>query len=203
MPTPPGYAAYSVRLKHAAVSRPAAVTGAVKLDTVQPNAVHTALATIFTGAGSDFCELMDFDVTIGPVKVWVGQDGGEDLVYESTQTRTGGVAITGLPSNCAALVHKQTARGGRRGRGRMFIPWILKETEVDEAGLILSTFVTQLQAEMTDFLADFQTQGCPMALLHQPSAPGTEHPSTPGAPNLVTSLRVDPLISTQRRRLGR
>lgn len=203
MAVPPGYAAFNVRLKHATVSRPAYVTGGIQITGGANAAALSALGAIYCGAGSDFAELMDFDVTIGPVTMYVGQDGAPPLVLTGNTTRNGGVAITGLPSNCAVLVHKRSSRGGRRGRGRFFIPWTVGEGNVDEAGTITPATVTQLQGEMTDLLADHVASSIPMVILHEPSEPGTAHPTAPGTPDVVNTLVVDPLISTQRRRLGR
>jgi hypothetical protein len=203
MTIPPGYAGFTVRLSHASVSRPAYITGGVEIVTPPVTSVAVVLETIFAGAGSDFAELMDFDVTIGPVTAYIGQDGGESIVQSGTLTRNGGVATTSLPGNCAVLVHKRTARGGRRGRGRWFIPWTIGESNVDEAGKITPANVTQLQTEMTALLGDFDSIGLPLVVLHEPSAPDAENPTTAGLPNRVTQLVVDPLIATQRRRLGR
>jgi len=85
----------------------------------------------------------------------------------------------------------------------MFLPWAMDEGSVDEAGIITPAAVTPIQTAMNLFRTNLSSGGNPMVLLHEPSAPGTAHPSTPGAPNVVTSMIVDPLISTQRRRLGR
>jgi len=200
---PPGFAAFNVRIKHAAVSRPAYITGGVRIDTPPVTNVAVVLGGIYAGSGSDFCELMDFDCTVGPVTAYVGQDGGSPLVFVDTRTRLGGVSITAPPGNCAVLIHKRSTRGGRRGRGRWFVPWTVGEANVDEAGAITASTVTQLQGEYTSLLAAHNTVGLPLVLLHDESEPTAAHPSPPGLPNEVVQLVVDPLISTQRRRLGR
>ena len=55
----------------------------------------------------------------------------------------------------------------------------------------------QLQTLANSFLAALTSGGVPMVILHNPGK------TVPGAPNTVTSLSVDRLIATQRRRLGR
>jgi hypothetical protein len=95
------------------------------------------------------------------------------------------------------LVHKGTARGGRRGRGRLFIPWCLNNSDIGEDGLIGTTSMSSRQSAMNVFLAKLATESVPMVLLHDQGL------TAPGSPDAVTYLNVDKLISTQRRRLGR
>jgi hypothetical protein len=85
----------------------------------------------------------------------------------------------------------------------MFLPWSLINTDIGEGGLVAGARLTTLQTAANKFLSELAVQSVPMVLLPRPSAPGTEHPTPPGAPSPVTSLVVDKLISTQRRRLGR
>lgn len=68
-----------------------------------------------------------------------------DEVFDATAAGVGGQAPTTLPSFCAMQVDVKTGGGGRRNRGRMFLPPPL------EAG----TSVGALDASALDLLTDF------------------------------------------------
>lgn len=111
--------------------------------------------------------------------------------FESVAGSTTGEA---LPPNVALLVKKRTALGGKRNRGRLYIPGIDEDT-VDTAGVIDPTALVAMQADVTAWLADMVTNSTGMRILH------TE---PPGEPTIaVTSLVLDGRAATQRRRLRR
>jgi hypothetical protein len=202
MATPPGFALCSYELKHALMSRSAFLTFGLDPSATDPSAVATTVRAAFMAPGSLFT-IIDSQVTLQNTRVALGTDGGEDLVGSDPTVGACTKSINTLPANCAVLVHKRTARGGRRGRGRMYIPWVGSSTSVTEGGVIPTVDVTPIQAAVTVWLSSIATGAGPVVLLHRPSTPGTANPSTPGSPNTVTSMVVDPLIATQRRRLGR
>jgi hypothetical protein len=168
----------------------------------EPSVIADQVAGACVMAGSLLSGL-DNSVTLTAVRVAAGTDGAEDLVFEKPMATLGGAALSSLPANCAVLVHKVTARGGRRGRGRFFLPWYIGEGDVDEAGQLTTVTQTAIQGRMDTFRTGLASGGSAMVLLHDPSHPGVGSPTAPGPPNPVTALRVDKLISTQRRRLGR
>jgi hypothetical protein len=196
MPTAPGYADITVRLRHAMLSRSCALTFGVQPSETDPMDVAASVLAAITGASS-LEGLMDNDVTIVGVRASLGTDGSEDIVGEISTTLLCDGVFAAPPANCAVLIHKRSARGGRRGRGRLFVPWALSEGDVDEVGKITPARVTAMQTIANNLLSNLSTQLVPMVILHNAGI------TTPGAPNTVTSLVVDPLISTQRRRLGR
>jgi hypothetical protein len=99
-----------------------------------------------------------------------------------------------LTPNTAVLVQKRTILGGRSNRGRFYVPG-LPEDSVDGSGSILLTPLTALQAGANNYLA--AAQAAPevenLVVLHDQLVVG---PPTP-----VTSLQVQTLVGTQRRRL--
>lgn len=202
MPTPPGFADISLKFELAGLVRAAYITFAVDPTDTDPTIVASNVINAINAATS-LKSITDSNVTISGIRVSMGTDGSEDLATEVPTVIAGGAGLSGAPPNCAALVHKTTSRGGRRGRGRMFIPWVLDEGSVTEAGLLVGAHMTTLQTACNNFLTALTTFGVPMYLLHNPSTPETTKPTVPGAPNLVTGLKVDAMISTQRRRLGR
>ena len=106
----------------------------------------------------------------------------------------GALSIATLPVNCAVLVKKGTSRGGRRNRGRFYLPGTTSEGAVSEDGVISSGQVIALQGACDAFLGDLVVAGLPMYVLHNDPPVGV-------TPAPVTSLTVDSVIATQRRRL--
>jgi hypothetical protein len=113
---------------------------------------------------------------------------------EHVDRLTGTGTGTPLTSNTSVLVRKETALGGRHGRGRMFVPGIqVSEIDVDESGLIGTTDLTAIQVTWTAFFDAMVASTCLPVLLH---ADGS-------TPNAITALRVQPIVATQRRRMRR
>lgn len=115
------------------------------------------------------------------------------VVTEIDVTVVGTGSGTCLPSNCALLVDKVTASGGRAYRGRMFFPPIYaSEDLVDHNGFINPTTAAVLQTTMTSFRTAMVTNGIPPVLFHSNVAL---------TPTLITSLRMQSQIATQRERM--
>jgi len=85
--------------------------------------------------------------------------------------------------------------GGRRNRGRLFMPAVA-EAGVDSIGQLSPSNLSDLQDRADAWLEDLQTDGTlntsNMVILHS---------TAPSTPTVVTSLQVSPTIATQRRRL--
>jgi hypothetical protein len=83
------------------------------------------------------------------------------------------------------------APGGRRARGRMFLPpFGLHEGNVSPNGMLEDDFVADTQAILALWFADID-----MVLLHDSATPGAPEPYP------LTNLVLDNRIATQRRRL--
>lgn len=127
--------------------------------------------------------------------VLVGQDGG-DLRFDVTSSRLGALGGSAIAQNTAVLVRKNTGLGGRRNRGRMFLPGVTVSF-VAANGTITAANVTTLQTAVN--------------LLHSPAlfaasnvdAMALFHETPPTTPTIVNSLDVQNLVATQRRRLRR
>ena len=202
MPTAPGFAHCSYELRHASMSRSAFITFAIDPVETNPQTLATTLNGVYNATGS-LKACIDSSVTMVGCRVALGTDGIEDLTGFATTSVVGGFVGSTTPPNCATLVHKRTARGGRRGRGRMYIPWSISASTVTENGTLAAADMTRVNDAFATWFAALTSGPGPLVILHKPSKPGTERPTTPGAPNVVTSFSVDPLIGTQRRRLGR
>lgn len=144
---------------------------------------------------------MSTSTTFVGVHLAVGQDGGPPLRVFSSSGVTGSSASDKLPQNSAVLIQKNTARAGRTGRGRMYVPNWIDEGKVDNVGRINTTERSALQTIMQDFYGELTnpvtTVPVPPVLLHNGGVPGGTTP-TP-----IISFTVDPVIATQRRRLRR
>lgn len=126
----------------------------------------------------------------------VAVEGDAPRVEEAAINITGSGTSEFAPQNCAILVRKITTHGGRRGRGRIYLPWVV-EADVSDVGALTSTAMAFINTHMNGFLTKLDTADVPMALLHSEGAS-----STP-VPYPVVSLACDPVIATQRQRLRR
>lgn len=110
-------------------------------------------------------------------------------------------AVTGTASgdadspNVALLVHKNTAFGGRSGKGRFYQP-AAPTTAFDTNGLVLAPALTAFNAAYLAWYNRLVTDGIGPFLLHSENAPLT-------LPTPILSFTVDTRAATQRRRLRR
>ncbi len=139
---------------------------------------------------------IDVSVTLGPCHLAIGQDDGSSINVVGSTTYAGASVVTSVPPAVAFLIRKTTATGGKRGRGRFYLPWAIATANLDEGGNIAGASVTAMQSAVTSFLTTLATGGIatPMVLLHQVGS---------STPSLVTALTADPRAATQRRRQGR
>lgn len=151
------------------------------------------------------------DVTLETTKVKLGPDATGASAEFSGEGGTGGNGTTSLSPGSALLFTKNTALGGRRGRGRMYLPGVA-EVVVNDAGGLEAGAALQFQTAADALLQDLETAGWPMFLLHSPptewqivngQSRRIEVAGSVPAPTEVTSLTVSSTIATQRRRLRR
>lgn len=193
---PDGFALCATALAHSTVVRPAFITYGVSSaffsdDVALANAVQTATYNALKA-------LIDTNVTFGPTTVRVGHGAAEPTVGVSTGVPPLGTRAGTSPSpNVAILCSKLTSRGGRRGRGRTYLPWAVSTTDIQESGALISAWVTTVNTALASWKSGLAAASIPMVLLH------SEGESPAGAPNEVTSMVCSPLVGTQRRRMGR
>lgn len=154
-------------------------------DQADADALINEIAAALDGAVSS-------EITFDGGFVLVGSDGG-DLRYDVTTTRTGTLATGMLPNNCAYLIRKNTTLGGRRNRGRMYLPGVL-ETNASPSGVLTAASITTAQTAVNLLLVGPLSTGNvdQAALLHQVGSP---------TPTQVVSFDVQSQIATQRRRM--
>jgi hypothetical protein len=122
---------------------------------------------------------------------------GEGQVHEVERSVASTSTKLGIPPNTAYLTRKITGLGGRRNRGRFYMPGV-SEVDVDNTGLLTATHRTNYQTSVNAWFAQ-NNAGAEIeahALFHETpeGAPGI-------APTDITSLLVQPKVGTQRRRL--
>lgn len=190
---PPGFAQLVYRFTLASDPEPMVVTIGRNLSTyggIDQADVDT-MAGYFTTASpaSSLYSVYRYE----GMTLYQGQDGAPPVVWESSPSVAfqGTAAGETLPQNCAYLVRKRTALGGRRGRGRMYVPpfWF-SEATVDSRGYLTSAAVTAAQTRMNNWFS-----GSGWVILHAPGISATPDPTE------IVSFVVQNQIATQRRRM--
>lgn len=104
------------------------------------------------------------------------------------------------PVNVAILVKKNTSMGGRFNRGRMYLPpYSMAEGSISKLGVLDPTQKADLQDRCDAFYGILEADvDVDMRLLHYPRTADPTPDPTP-----LTSLIVDNIVATQRRRLSR
>jgi hypothetical protein len=205
---PLGYAQCSYELRQDLMARSAFITWGV--GPTDPGLDITTLAKDAFNATGSLKTLLDANWKLYSTRVTQHQDAGL-LQYEDntiiTGTRGAGVSV---PPNVAVLVRKTTTFGGRRGRGRWFLPGMIDSPNVQENGVINPASLAIIQTALNVWRAAYITATVPLVLLHNAKRIGgagtTGNPyiyDTPPAPYPINSLQAVALVATQRRRLGR
>lgn len=193
--TPPGFYHAVLSLSHVGLARSAAVTwGGENLGT--PGDVSAVAFACFDAFRDAFGSSLDSEVTMGPTYVTLGTDG-DPLIATDGTTQSGSSSGARSPANVALLFRKNTEFGGRHNKGRMYMPWALEDTAVDDVGNITGAAVTGWNSAASDFLTNLINGDVPMYVLH------SEGPHGSDLPRIVISMLADNRVATQRRRLGR
>lgn len=170
--------------------------GIIDLDVIDPRsneALASAIRAGWTGSGRPFSgsNMPDVYNLTNVTVTEMTADGPISFAQGPTIAGTGGGAP--VPINCALLVTKLTGVGGRRNKGRMYIPPFLPgESQVDQNGVLASGVQATIQGQIDAAVAANEADDIGYVLFHQT---GSDTPTT------VTELRLENLIATQRRRM--
>jgi len=105
-----------------------------------------------------------------------------------------GTGSAPFPPNVSFLVKKITARGGRAGRGRMFVPAMaVGESNITPEGLIETSPFNSFSNSWNAYFTAVDATDAPPVLLH----------SDGSTPDPITAFQAQQLVCTQRRRLAR
>lgn len=186
---PAGYAKATYRFTGDAVNFPANVTlGINNGDDLDASTLASALANAMVdNILPDISNQLFFEsilVKLGP------NDTGPFAQLDVGEV--GGASLINVPPQVSLIVQKVTASGGRANRGRLFMPGITRDS-TNQQGEVLPANLTTFQADWDAFYADVTTGATSPVVLH----------SGAGAPTEITSLNVESLLATQRRRQRR
>lgn len=183
---PIGFAQVSHSFIGGAVPQGALVTYGITGPAGDPQAavtdIHTSFADLVVPWLNNSVTLDATILKLGPTET--------GAIYEWTQQAEGGLSGEPEPPQVCFLIKKRTASGGRKNRGRLYLPGC--ETQnVDLNGSVTPAQQGNLNGAFMDHLDFLATNDSPMVILH-----GDET-----APTDVTSLLCDGVVATQRRRL--
>lgn len=196
---PPGFGSAAFVLTGAPGTQPYVTTIGVDLSAAGGDWTLAA-DSAFNAYDFAFKSQMSSALTLDHVTLSVGSDGPGGSVDStwapSSGTRTGNFPPTAM----SAICRKSTNVLGRRGRGRMFVPGIISENEVDEDGTIVTARRAAINTALGDFFtaltegADISAIPLPPVLLHGPGAGAL--PPTP-----ITGLTVSDTVGWIRGRI--
>lgn len=129
------------------------------------------------------------------VHVIVGNDGPPIEFDSNSSAGAGLVSASLMTPQVQGLIRKSTAFGGRKNRGRMFIPDMV-ETQVDDTGNIDSTGrgkLTAIANAWFDMTSADAVYGDPQIL----------HTDGVTAPTVITAIVTETRVATLRRRYTR
>lgn len=191
---PDGYAQVNLIFTGSGVPTGAEMTFGVDLNNpaLSPADVGNLVTANYDGADLEGMKTNQLALSGVLVKFGPTETGPSSLVGASI---TGNAAGTAVPPNTSVLIHKNTAFGGRAGRGRMFYPGI-PEAQVDQSGIIVGTWLAFLNTRWNAFRTGMEGDDLPLVLLHGASSPIS-------TPSPIFSLEASATVATQRRRLRR
>lgn len=193
---PVGYGQCAIHWRCAGSTKDSISTFGYNPATIDPSASAAMLyASLADGTGDDFpcnAAAMSTDWTYLGVSCTEMDESGP-IIGEMFDSIVGTASVLPVPINSAILIRKNTASGGRKNRGRFYIPPLRPdESGVDAMGNMDGDQVTAIQSRWdAAFSAIVDTSSLPMVILH----------SAAGTPTVVTSLSVQTRLATQRRRM--
>lgn len=134
---------------------------------------------------------LSVDLVFESVTFDLGSAAADNPTHDETAGFDGLSSGTSLPPNIAVLIQKRGALGGRRNRGRMYLPG-LTQSAINAAGTLDSSVVTGIQTNVDTMLSQQATAGDTPVVFHQ---------SSPFTPTNVGVFSVQNTIATQRTRL--
>ena len=191
---PDGFAQVNYRFTGAGVPTGAECTIGLDLasTSVDPDVLGDTAAGWVDDAG--IAAVMSIHVTLSSVLVKFGpNETGPSAV--SAADLDGTYSSSDVTPASSYLIHKNTAFGGRAGRGRMYWPGAVLQ-EADVTGTFAGTFLTAMGTAFGALYTQITGDGFVPVLLHGEGSQLT-------TPTPLISITADSKIATQRRRLRR
>lgn len=198
---PPGYGQASIVWTGPLGTAPYVTTIGISLAGSEGDYVGAA-NLVFDAYYAAFGSTTNDALTLSRVTLLVGEAEGNGSVDSTNAPAQGGNGSSMAPIAMAPILRKQTSGLGRSGRGRMFLPGAVGETDVDDNGQLSSGFLSGLGTAAVQFLTDLQT-GEVGAATYAPATPFLLHSSdSPDqTPNAIQNLVAVPTVGWIRKRL--
>lgn len=188
-PIPDGFA--QARIFWSITGDPEPVEITFGIDSGAASDADTLAEFIYTSWIAQFTAATFWDGAV-LTKVTVTMNVGGDLIDgEHTPNTVGSAAFNPMSMSVCMLLKKRTAAGGRKNRGRCYLPNVfLGELSVTPAGLILNVLVDDTTDRWSNFIVALAAGAVPMVILHGDSS----------APTGVIDGSCELYVATQRRR---
>lgn len=173
---PPGFGSAAFVLTGLPGTQPYVTTLGVDLGAAGGDFVAAANVA-FAAYQTHLLPVTSNNLVLDRVTLTVGSDGPGGSVDSTTPPSPGTRTGSFPPTAMSAIGRKSTSVLGRRGRGRMFIPGVVNEDQVDQDGSITNAGRTAVQTALNGFYAylvandDPETFPLPPVLLHGPGVP--------------------------------
>lgn len=195
---PSGFAQATMVFTHPQVPRPVVVTMGLSLLNFTGTNLQAANKA-YKAWKDTLLVKQDTECTFSHVDLFIGADEfPSGSVRSSESASSGGSSFPGVPANVATLVNKSTAQLGRRGRGRMYVPFMMAEAGVDEGGNVDSTTRATLNTTLAAYMTSLTTvdaQGVGTL------GPVLLHRTVPLVATEITTLTVAPKVGTRKGRI--
>lgn len=194
---PPGFGSAAFVLTGAAGTQPYITTIGVDLSQAGGDFVGAANSAMIAYT-SAFANATNQSLVVDHVTLRVGQDGPGGSVDSDMSavpcTQTASMAPTAM----SVILRKVTNDIGRKGRGRMFLPGIVREDGVDSDGGLTAGFRSAMAVAAQDFLLQLGTGGGAGGTI--PLLPVVLHSdATPPTP--ITNVAISDLVGWIRGRI--
>lgn len=194
-PVPTGFVQFNFHLQLIGDPEDMICTVAAHTDAVTTSARQAVCNEMFDNWADNLLPQQCNAYSLTHVEGLFGAAGGNVEVLSTRTTSVGGRAANALPQNCAVLIRKLAALGGRRNRGRFYVPGV-DDTDILSNGALDPTRRTAWQTAANNFYLGFDSAldvGLPVVL----------HTEAPFDPTDVEQFFVDNTAATQRRRMRR
>lgn len=192
--------------KHALMGRRAFIV--VSLFNNVGASAQSVVNTWQTNFNAQLAPFLDSQVTVEKPTINLGDGSAVPLQATATGAAVAGT-ITGAmpPPQIAVLIKKVTGHGGKKNRGRIYLPWFVNEADVDETGVIASSPLASMQTNATALKTALNTAGTWIQVSNKDLATdptsGKKYVTALHNGFEVGQLIVESVVATQRRRLER
>lgn len=155
---PAGYGEASIFVTGGPGTAPYVTTIGVALAGIDPEEYVQAANDIHNQYAQAFADLTSDQCYVDKVQLSIGLGGGTSGSVDSSNAPVqGGNGSDMAPLSMAPIARKVSASLGRSGRGRCFIPCVLKRVDVDEAGNLAPATATGFDERWNQFLLNLAT----------------------------------------------